>query len=88
MDEEFDFKEIDKIDEELDKEFKEIEEMGRKISDCIEMFDQAQKEYEKVQELEKLLKENPNRTDSEKIKEEIRELSKSIENICDSLLIN
>ena len=49
MDEEFDFKEIDKIDEELDKEFKEIEEMGRKISDCIEMFDQAQKEYEKVE---------------------------------------
>jgi|GEM_PF-6085680 len=88
MDEEFDFKEIDKIDEELDREFKEIEEMGRKISDCIEMFDQAQKEYEKVQELEKLLKENPNRTDSEKIKEEIAELSKSIENICDSLLVN
>ena len=85
MDEEFDFKEIDKIDEELDKEFKEIEEMGRKISDCIEMFDQAQKEYEKVQELEKLLKENPNRADSEKIKEEIAELSMSIENICDSL---
>lgn len=88
MDEEFDFKEIDKIDEELDREFKEIEEMGRKISDCIEIFDQAQKEYEKVQELEKLLKENPNRTDSEKIKEEIAELSKSIENICDSLLVN
>ena len=85
MEEEFDPNEIDKIDEELDKEFKEIEEMGRKISDCIEMFGQAQKEYEKVQELEKLLKENPNRTDSEKIKEEIRELSKSIENICDSL---
>lgn len=88
MDEEFGFKEIDKIDEELDREFKEIEEMGRKISDCIEIFDQAQKEYEKVQELEKLLKENPNRTDSEKIKEEIAELSKSIENICDSLLVN
>lgn len=88
MEEEFDPNEIDKIDEELDREFKEIEEMGRKISDCIEMFDQAQKEYEKVQELEKLLKENPNRADSEKIKEEIRELSKSIENICDSLLIN
>jgi len=88
MEEEFDPNEIDKIDEELDREFEEIEEMGRKISDCIEMFDQAQKEYEKVQELEKLLKENPNRTDSEKIKEEIRELSKSIENICDSLLIN
>ena len=85
MEEEFDPNEIDKIDEELDREFKEIEEMGRKISDCIEMFDQAQKEYEKVQELEKLLKENPNRADSEKIKEEIRELSKSIENICDSL---
>ena len=88
MEEEFDPNEIDKIDEELDREFKEIEEMGRKISDCIEMFDQAQKEYEKVQELEKLLKENPNKADSEKIKEEIRELSKSIENICDSLLIN
>ena len=88
MEEEFDPNEIDKIDEELDREFKEIEEMGRKISDCIEMFDQAQKEYEKVQELEKLLKENPNRTDSEKIKEKIAELSKSIENICDSLLIN
>ncbi len=88
MEEEFDPNEIDKIDEELDREFEEIEEMGRKISDCIEMFDQAQKEYEKVQELEKLLKENPNRADSEKIKEEIRELSKSIENICDSLLVN
>ena len=88
MEEEFDPNEIDKIDEELDREFKEIEEMGRKISDCIEMFDQAQKEYEKVQELEKLLKENPNRPDSEKIKEEIAELSKSIENICDSLLVN
>lgn len=88
MEEEFDPNEIDKIDEELDREFKEIEEMGRKISDCIEMFDQAQKEYEKVQELEKLLKENPNRADSEKIKEEIAELSMSIENICDSLLIN
>ncbi len=85
MEEEFDPNEIDKIDEELDREFKEIEEMGRKISDCIEMFDQAQKEYEKVQELEKLLKENPNRADSEKIKEEIAELSMSIENICDSL---
>ena len=85
MDEEFDPNEIDKIDEELDREFKEIEEMGRKISDCIEMFGQAQKEYEKVQELEKLLKENPNRADSEKIKEEIAELSMSIENICDSL---
>ena len=85
MEEEFDPNEIDKIDEELDREFKEIEEMGRKISDCIEIFDQAQKEYEKVQELEKLLKENPNRADSEKIKEEIAELSKSIENICDSL---
>lgn len=85
MEEEFDFKEIDKIDEELDKEFKEIEEMGRKISNCIERFDQAQNEYEKVQELEKLLKENPNRADSEKIKEEIAELSMSIENICDSL---
>ena len=85
MEKEFDPNEIDKIDEELDREFKEIEEMGQKISDCIEIFDQAQKEYEKVQELEKLLKENPNRADSEKIKEEIRELSKSIENICDSL---
>ena len=85
MEEEFDPNEIDKIDEELDREFKEIEEMGRKISDCIEIFDQAQKEYEKVQELEKLLKENPNRADSEKIKEEIAELSMSIENICDSL---
>ena len=85
MEEEFDPNEINKIDEELDREFKEIEEMGRKISDCIEMFDQAQKEYEKVQELEKLLKENPNRADSEKIKEEIAELSRSIENICDSL---
>lgn len=88
MEEEFDPNEIDKINEEFDREFKEIEEMRQKISDCIERFDQAQKEYEKVQELEKLLKENPNRTDSEKIKEEIAELSKSIENICDSLLVN
>ena len=88
MDEEFDPNEIDKINEEFDREFKEIEEMGRKISYCIEMLGQAQKEYEKIQELEKILKENPNRPDSEKIKEEIAELSKSIENICDSLLVN
>ena len=85
MEEEFDPNEIDKIEEELDREFKEIEEMRQKISNCIERFDQAQNEYEKVQELEKLLKENPNRADSEKIKEEIAELSMSIENICDSL---
>ena len=82
MEEEFDPNEIDKINEEFDREFKEIEEMGRKISYCIEMLGQAQKEYEKI------LKENPNRPDSEKIKEEIAELSKSIENICDSLLVN
>ncbi|MDD5790220.1 MAG: hypothetical protein PUE30_06835 [Spirochaetia bacterium] len=88
MEEEFDPNEIDKINEEFDREFKEIEEMGRKISYCIEMLGQAQKEYEKIQELEKILKENPNRPDSEKIKEEIAELSKSIENICDSLLVN
>lgn len=88
MEEEFDPNKIDKINEEFDREFKEIEEMGRKISYCIEMLGQAQKEYEKIQELEKILKENPNRPDSEKIKEEIAELSKSIENICDSLLVN
>ena len=88
MEEEFDPNEIDKINEEFDREFKEIEEMGRKISYCIEMLGQAQKEYEKIQEMEKILKENPNRPDSEKIKEEIAELSKSIENICDSLLVN
>lgn len=88
MDEEFDLSEIDKISEKLDKEFKEIEKMGHEISDCCEMLGQAQKEYEKIQELEKILKENPNRPDSEKIKEEIAELSKSIENICDSLLVN
>ena len=88
MEEEFDPNEIDKINEEFDREFKEIEEMGRKIAYCIEMLGQAQKEYEKIQELEKILKENPNRPDSEKIKEEIAELSKSIENICDSLLVN
>ena len=88
MEEEFDPNEIDKINEELDREYKEIEEKGRKISYCIEMLGQAQKEYEKIQELEKILKENPNRSDSEKIKEEIAELSKSIENICDSLLVN
>ena len=88
MEEEFDPNEIDKINEEFDREFKEIEEMGRKISYCIEMLGQAQKEYEKIQKMEKILKENPNRPDSEKIKEEIAELSKSIENICDSLLVN
>lgn len=69
-----DFQKFEKLSEELNRLAEEID------SDC-KALDEAQMEADKIELLEKQLKENPSVSDADKIKQEIAERTDKIEQL-------
>ena len=68
------FQKFEKLSEQLNRMAEEID------SDC-QALDEAQKEADKIELLEKQLKENPSVSDADKIKQEIAERTDKIEQL-------
>ncbi len=80
MDNEFDFEaEFQKFE----KNIKELNRMAEEIDFDCEALNEAQKEADKIEQLEERIKENP--SDSDKLKHEIAERSAKIEKLLASI---
>lgn len=78
MEEEFNFdEEVRKFDEES----AEIDKLAEEISSDLKVMEEAQKEADIVEQLEKQLKENNSESDCDKIKKEIAQRTDKIEKL-------